>query len=78
MTEPNDLIGTAVWATVLSKETGDVLISTGGTLISDETTSFGVRTVTLANENGEESWFQPGANEVVFAPLDEPSQGVLR
>lgn len=68
-----DLIGTTVWATVLN-ENGDVLISTGGVLVSDETNSFGTRTVTLADSNGEESWFQPGTNEVVFAPLDEPSQ----
>ncbi len=73
MTKPTDLIGTAVWATVLN-ENGDILISTGGVLVSDETNSFGTRTVTLADENGEESWFQPGANEVVFAPLDEPSE----
>lgn len=68
-----DLIGTAVWATVLN-ENGDVLIQTGGVLISDETNSFGTRTVTLADENGEESWFQPGSNDVTFSPLDEPSQ----
>lgn len=67
-----DLIGTAVWATVLNAN-GDVLIQTGGVLISDETDSFGTRTVTLADSNREESWFQPGSNEVVFSPLDEPS-----
>lgn len=67
-----DLIGTAVWATVLN-ENGDVLIQTGGVLVSDETNSFGTRTVTLADSNREESWFQPGSNEVVFSPLDEPS-----
>ena len=68
-----DLIGKTVRISVVSPETGDVLIQTGGVLISDETDSFGTRTVTLADSNREESWFQPGSNEVVFSPLDEPS-----
>lgn len=70
----NDLIGTAVWATVTDKETGETLIQTGGVLLADETSSFGIRTVTFANPDGGESWFQPGSNDVVFTPLDEPSQ----
>ena len=69
----NELIGTAVWATVLD-ENGVILIQTGGVLLSDETNSFGTRTVTFQTAEGGESWFQPGLNEVTFIPLDEPSQ----
>lgn len=68
-----DLIGKTVRISVVSPETGDVLIQTGGKLVSDEGSSFGVRTVTFENENGEEQWVQPGDNEVQFTALDEPS-----
>lgn len=62
--------GETVTVAVLSKETGDSLVTMTGEFLSDETNSFGIRTVTVANEFGNQ-FVQPGADhDLVISPVD--------
>lgn len=62
-------IGETVTVTVYG-ENDESLVNMTGEFISDETNSFGIRTVTVANQFGNQ-WVQPTSDHnLVITPVD--------